>query len=126
VTDPVAFAEARLAEDEEAAQASHYDGQRWITEEEGVYRWPGDELVHSADRKADARHIARHGPARALREAAAGRRILARHRDCGFGDVAGRYCGVHSWNGAAGCRDFRDLLVRWADHPDYDPLWSPT
>ena len=63
--------------------------------------------------------------ARIRREVTAGRRILARHRDCGFGAVTTRYCGVHAWNGAAGCRDFRDLLVRWADHPDYDPLWSP-
>src|SRR6266550_3786728 len=74
--DLVAFVTARLDEDEAAARESYYEGQRWLTEEEGVYRWPDDELVHTADRKADARHIARHDPARALREVEAKRAIL--------------------------------------------------
>lgn len=74
------FVKARLDEDEAAARESHYEGQRWITEEEGVYRWPDDELVHLADRKADARHIARHDPARVLREVEAKRAILGAYQ----------------------------------------------
>lgn len=77
MSDLVAFISARLGEDEAAARDAYYEGQRWITEEEGVYRYPDDELVHMADRKRDARHIALHDPARVLREVEAKRKILA-------------------------------------------------
>ena len=77
IAELAALIEANLAGDEEAARESHYDGQRWITEEEGVYRWPDDEMVHHADRKADARHIARQDPARVLRRVKATRELVS-------------------------------------------------
>lgn len=65
-------------------------------------------------------HIARHDPARALREVEAGRRILERHRDDGYGC---QYC--ERWIGPGPCPDLADLLYRWAGHPDYDGAWAP-
>jgi hypothetical protein len=130
----VAFAKARLDEDEAAARESHYEGQRWLTEEEGVYRWPGDELVHMADRKADARHIARHDPARVLREVEAKRAILAEHPQVRCGgrttrrdDVGCQNC--HDDDGAQWypgyCATVRAFATVWSDHPDYRPEWKP-
>ena len=138
--DLIAFLNARLDEDEAAAKKSHYEGQRWLTEEEGVYRWPTDELVHSADRKADARHIARFDPARVLREVAAKRAIVAAHQPmealyggwridktwqerglvcttCGFDDSES---GV-AWP----CLTIRSLAAVYSDHDDYRQEWKP-
>ena len=122
------FVEARLAEIEAAARESYYEGQRWLTEEEGVYTWPGDELVHSADRKADARHIALHGPARVLRGAEAGRRLLeladeADAMERSLNDEVAR----HPVPGEITVGDLirRTLAAIDSDHPDYDPSWTP-
>lgn len=117
------FITARLDEDEAAARESHHEGQRWITEEEGVYRWPDDELVHSADRKADARHIARHDPARVLREVTAKRAMVAMCRE----DLAAQYePGDGEWNEGSihASKAWANTVLRtmaaiWADHPDY-------
>ena len=69
---------------------------------------------------ADA-FIARHDPARVLREVAAGRRILARHvRQPGQHPDFCR----HDLR-VLPCPDMRDLLARWDDHPDYRPEWKP-
>jgi hypothetical protein len=105
VTDLAAFLTARLDEDEAAARESYYEGQRWITEEEGVYRWPDDELVQMADRKADARHIARHDPARVLREVEAGRKLVTVTEGSRF--------------------LLKILAAIYSDHPDYRPEWAP-
>jgi hypothetical protein len=120
--DLAAFLAARLDEDEAAARESYYEGQRWLTEEEGVYRWPDDEPVHLADRKADARHIARHGPARALREVAAKRALLTGHEGvhrCDWGE--------HRGPGVLGgwCKTVRTLAAVYSDHPDYLQEWAP-
>ena len=69
-----------------------------------------------------AAHIARHDPARVLREVEAGRRILERHRDCV--QYGGGIC-EHAGAVDPPCPDLRDLLCRWADHPDYLPGWAP-
>jgi hypothetical protein len=115
------FLGARLDEYEAAARASYYEGQRWITEEEGVYRWPDDELVHSADRKADARHIALHDPARVLQEVEADRQLLAKYR-VALLLLPGKYKLGY-------CEAYEEVLqiraARFADHPDYDEAWRP-
>jgi Family of unknown function (DUF6221) len=132
VSDPVAFATARL--DEAAALACLGINERvkirrgvapsrWltspdrsdITDEGGILR-----VRHTWVREGE--HIARHDPARVLREVEAGRRIVARHRDCGDGMG---YCGDGGHGGDVLCPDMADLLVRWADHPDYDESWKP-
>lgn len=108
------FITARLDEDEAAARESHHEGQRWITEEEGVYRWPDDELVHSADRKADARHIARHDPARVLREVTAKRAMVQHCLDAI--DAQGDYHDDGSEYVAT--QILAALASAWSDHPD--------
>lgn len=103
------FIEARVAEDEAYAEES--GGGEWgssddsvNTERETIY------TLHHAN------HIARNDPARALRQAAAVRRILRRYaeaerdsllseRDSGY--AAGMYGALES------------LAAIWPDHPDY-------
>lgn len=114
----VKFSRARIEEDEAAARESYYEGQRWLAEEEGVYRWPDDELVHSADRKADARHIARWGPARVLLcEVPAKRALLdayeSRVRRVGPG-LSRELLRLVAYQATA-----------WNDHPDYLAEWVP-
>lgn len=118
--DIVGFIQARLAEVEAAARGSYYEGQRWITEEEGVYCYPADEVVHYADRKTDARHIARWDPARVLREVEAKRLLLAGHEGvhrCDWGE--------HRGGDYLPCKQTRLLALPDSDHPDYDPDWAP-
>lgn len=118
----IEFLRARLDEDKEVAQSAHYEGQRWISEEEDVSRWPEDELVHFADRKRDAAHIARHDPARVLREVAAKRRIIAvheGHHECPSEDDN---CG---WIVDSRCVTLRLLALPYADRLDYDEEWRP-
>jgi Family of unknown function (DUF6221) len=113
------FLAARLDGDEAAAKASYYEGQRWITEEEEVCRWPDDEPVHSANRKVDAEHIARHDPARVLREVEAKRKILALHV-CAAAELDGSPGNpeVVGWAKAAAVAA-RDVAAVYSDHPDY-------
>ena len=122
--DIAEFLNGRLDEDEAAARESYYEGQRWLTEEEGVYRWPDDELVHSADRKSDARHIARHDPARVLREVEAGRAILARYGSLASVTNLGEHL-QRSQEQAGLSFAIRQLAEIYSDHPDYRPEWKP-
>lgn len=111
--DLAAFIAARLGEDEAAAREAYYEGQRWLTEEEGVYRWPNDELVHTADRKADARHIARHDPARVLRRVEWTRHAL--NTIAALAELSPSF---------AHCL-LCELAAEWSDHPDYRAEWKP-
>jgi hypothetical protein len=111
--------------DEEEAEARAATPGPWRAADAGEY---GAE-VYTADGKTavacsregggvdleDATHIARHDPARVLREVAAGRTILGALEAAG--DLG---------------RDDRDLMfaVRvitavYADHPDYRQEWAP-
>lgn len=130
----VEFLRARLDEDEAVARSASpapwsypgidsvaggmlYDTTRTIAAV--VYEQPGDHdgsivrhlLVPEAD--ANGAHIARHDPARVLREVEAKRRIVERHTGCD--DV--------SYGDAATCPDIRALAAVYAEHPDYDPEW---
>ena len=96
MTALIEFLRARLDEDEAAARGSYCDGQYWVTEEEAVYRWADDEPVYIANRKADARHIARHDPAHTIREVAAKRKILAEHKAVTrLSELTGQELGFH-------------------------------
>lgn len=75
-------------------------------------------------------HIERYGPARVLREVAAKRAILARHKP-----LHGRYglCCAHCSRDIDSpglgvpwpCADVRDLVTAWSGHPDYSGDWKP-
>jgi len=117
----IAFLGVRYDEDEAAAKAAHHEGQRWLTEEEGVYRWPDDELVHSADRKADARHIAMHAPAAVLRDVAAKRAIVER---C---ERAINDQGIAMEDGQEALAEcvLVQLGTEFSEHPEYKQEWAP-
>jgi hypothetical protein len=98
--DLVRFIEERL--DEEADLARRCDG-------DGCGEWSAHgrtvdfcQVEHSGFHPAIAQHVARHDPARVLREIDAKRRILARHaRD--------------PWP----CDDLQDLAAPYTGHPDF-------
>jgi hypothetical protein len=101
---------------------------------DGVYPadWP-TEIVNS---KVDAVHIARHDPARVLREVAVKRRVLARHRlatdeDLGWSSYVGACFGCGTYGEFADartpdvndCPELRDLAAPYGDRPGYKPAW---
>lgn len=178
--DIVAFIRQRLEDDERMARACG-DGVTWSVMHRSDWRTgdsdaldpdcaasncdccgiDGDNADSSAGMRiydegghdnADAEHIARHDPARVLREVEAKRRILAFHRHLRFTepldinskfeedrrpafDEAPRYVGCEvcsfdsryeevypSW----WCAHVRLLALPHADHPDYRTEWSPS
>lgn len=127
--DLVAFLRARLDEDEQAAQEAHYEGQRWLSEEEDVCRWPDDELVHIADRKCDARHIARWDPVRVLAEVQAKRRIIEMYENADAAQRAGSISERNRTQDEAAVDVLGEavhaLAAVYASHPDYRGAWSP-
>jgi len=141
----IAFNMARLDEDEAAAKACPLEN--WEASgppRDGRYVGPtewylvgrvdahtghllaGGIEMHDWDH-ACLIHAARHDPARALRQVAAGRRILARHHDDGRGFCAGcpngEISGDPEWE-IDECPENRDLAATWADNPGYQQRWA--
>lgn len=154
-----AFNLARLAEDEAVA----LDAIHEVTDGHWTYRPPtahphgaykvtdslGYSLTEGYDVESDpwwtCEHIARHDPARVLREVAAKRRVLERHRPashpnyrfydtdpivytcvgCGYDTNS---CGEHEPRAEDinDCPELRDIAAIYADHEDYAPKWSET
>lgn len=125
--DLVQFLRARLDEDAEVARAAHgrVDGPlgvRWWTPEEIKTRLWGDQIHMS-----DAVHIARHAPARVLREVEAKRAIIGTIeqalKEAEFPD--------HLVSRPARVALLllepigRQLAAIHADHPDYLEAWRP-
>lgn len=140
------FIEARLIEDEAAARSatqapwSYNPSKQWhdgmdfetLTNPQEFVGYGGPSPFRGCiattgeasdpQSMADAAHIARHDPARVLRQCAAIRAMLRRHgeaerdpvlseRDAGF--EAGMYV----------CLEL--VAAAWSDHGDYDPSWAP-
>lgn len=109
--DLTAFIAARLDEDEAAAHA-----------------W----LPFGNPDAAQREHIARKDPGRVLREVAAKRAILARHKphETMPAGLACNWCSDDvddrpqlmkmDWP----CPDVRAIAAVWSDHPDYRSAWS--
>jgi hypothetical protein len=144
----VEFLRARLDEDKAAAREARApnwpEPLTWWSEEESVGRLDRDHEIESfgsAGTKADARHIARHDPARVLRQVEALRRVVDCHKHT-YSDAVGE----RPWHGCEVCHvegDFvigggwseldpdgwcetiRLLTLPYADHPDYNPAWQP-
>lgn len=127
------FYAARLDEDEATAKLAAREGGTW-TQDDPV-RYPGSisslggQVVYDegAPDENQAPHIARHDPARALREVEAKRAILAAH------DRAEHYCPLpvlpsrhgQLWTPEEGpCWTLRLLVSIYSDHPDYEAGWS--
>ncbi len=128
--DLAEFVAARLDEDEAICLATGGAHEReWDAappdgmHEGRVEDGHGDVVVYNEGVPSfqQSQHIARHDPARVLREVDAKRKIVALHSpwedsgDCSAcGDVPQvRYP----------CETLRSLAAAWSDHPDYDPAW---
>lgn len=154
--DLVAFLTARLDEDEAAAQACHRlrqpveGGEVWAVKDyvpsdpdavqsgTWVVTGPdGGDGIGMMSSEYRAKHIARHDPARVLREVAAKRRTLTRHSAAPGGEELAMplYCAAHAFKHRDGtvtfpiqldaCPDLRDLAEPYAWHPDYQESWRP-
>lgn len=134
--DLIAFLRARLDEDEAMARSAGAEPWNAMAEEtpdgENIYytvetRKPPRALVESLATGASAQaridHMARHHPARVLREIEAKRRILRAHEKwCGGRCDAkwpeGGFDAAHYWS-------IKSLAAVYADHPDYRAEWRP-
>ncbi|MFI7234448.1 DUF6221 family protein [Streptomyces cyaneofuscatus] len=119
--DLVTFLRDRLAEDEQTARAAH--APNWSTDgRTGLHYGVEDGWMTDALTTADADHIARHDPARVLREVDAKRRIL----DSYLPDAANADEQINEeWRtGSALADDLLCLLaLPYTDHPDYRDDW---
>ena len=136
VSDLIAFCEARISEDEASAKAAasvagphwrHDTGWSKADHPYSQVRSPGGAIVADALRGPDDEEIgpflARHDPARVLREVTAKRAILTRHSPV-TGPGRGTRCGGEfdvPWP----CEDARSVAAIWSGHPDYQEGWKP-
>lgn len=129
--DLIAFINARLAEDEHVARMAAEDasaGENWRVEARypnsgsaGIVGEHGEKIVSDEGfpSQMEAAHIARHDPARALREVAVKRAILAEHFPIDP-------CDAHDGNfETIACDTLRLLGSTWGDHLDYSEDWAP-
>ncbi len=138
MSDLAEFLAARLDEEEAAArEAADGDSGAWFMGNKwNIYRtedearsdedYQGDEhkLVAYGNVKPQSAHIARHHPARVLREVAAMRAIIG-DEDDGLALYAVHERGV--WPEEltrAADQILRLLAAIWSDHPDYRPEWA--
>ena len=135
MTDLIAFLNARLDEDEAAAEAA--DPGPW--ESTAPSLWvdaPAAGIIVQTRHFEDAAHIARHDPARVLREVEAKRAIMAEHYPGttwagdapeGLEICAGEEGDGDTWQMAIRwpCPQIRQLAAVYSDHPDYRQEWQP-
>lgn len=120
--DLTTFLRARLDEDEQTARAAHRPN--WSTDgRRGLHYGVEDGWMADALTTADADHIARHDPARVLREVEAKRRVLRAHEKWCEGRCEAKYPdggfdAAHYWS-------IKSLAAVYADHPDYRQEWTP-
>ena len=141
----VQFLRACLDEDEQAARAAaepeqwaktnrtpqpNWSVQYWTDPDRAAVVAEGSSAcpvvvttqgMDEADTEVRADHIARHDPARVLREVEAKRQIIAEH-DVYARKLADRMdCQSLDFP----CKTLRLLALPYADHPDYQPEWRP-
>lgn len=116
----VEFLEARLAEDELIASAAIEGDPQWqvlygyrdIKDGDGHYIVLADSRYPTVGQAA---HIARHSPARALRQCTAARALIAEFlRHDALGDLTSR---------SATEQALRQLATIHCAHPDFDHTW---
>lgn len=145
------FIAAQLDEDERGAQNASdqrsgewFVGDKWnvygVEDETPWEDYETNELVVYGNMKEQSEHIARHDPARVLREVASKRRVLERHRRPRSpaehpGGVSSECCIGCGFLGDDGipartphidlCPELRDLAAPYAERPGYKPAWRP-
>lgn len=135
------FIRARLDEDQAAANGAREDwgaewqacGTWWL---EGVQHYTVSdiargELGHVAYAyEENVTHIARHDPARVLRQVAMLRAILHLHRSEETADkppfLVCRHDQVAQMTGLYPCLTVQHIAAMWSDHPDYRQEWPNT
>jgi len=113
----VEFLEARIAEDEALARAASH--QKIAGPFHG--NWRHDSLHLSSMEREDAKHIARHDPARVLAECAAKRAIVADRKRID------RSVGMHEWYSGYSDANYdalKALAAVYRDHPEYNQEWA--
>jgi hypothetical protein len=112
VTSLLEFIEARLAEDGQIAHAAtEVDGKYWSAgaafhDDYDRVEGSGDTAVGYDMFESVPPHIARHDPARILREVESKRRIVEWASTFGYTKL------------------MEELALPYRDHPDYDPEWA--
>jgi hypothetical protein len=121
------FITARLDEDQYLAQGFAFTHQaEWDAEMLGRLWWYGDgnaPKFRSADDPV-IRHVARHDAARALREVAAMRVIVAALMPPDEATAAAWSNEEHAAHELYGSLILKPLAAIWSDHADYDPAWA--
>jgi hypothetical protein len=131
--DITEFVRARLDEDEAAAKLAAREGGTWKQDDPdrhpGAISSLGGPVVYDegSPDEYQAPHIARHDPARVLREVAAKRAIVERYQRGASGDLPGWTAGRELIEAglAIVLGVLRDLAAAWSDHPDYRAEWRP-
>lgn len=133
------FIEQRIADDERIALAVQQRAP-WVVVgsygDEGVkeddFGWVATGAYNAGMDADDAAHIARHDPARVLRDVEAKRALLAKHARGDFPfdpeDGPGDYSWTERCDGChevTPCSTMRLLAAPFSDHADFDPSWSP-
>jgi hypothetical protein len=134
VSDLAAFLAARLSEDEAIAREAAGLTECWVAEEPaiGVVLVDGEPLIEGHITGLTA-HIARHDPARVLREAGAMRARLALLAEAQAELdrlLADEHASPMDQAMAVGRVRGARMAVRydaavWRDYPDYDEAWRP-
>lgn len=148
MADLTAFISARLSEDEAMAQLAAREGGTWTQDDPerrpGAISSTGGPVVYDegSPDEYQAAHIARHDPARVLREVTAKCDVLVIHHlqiirqeATPFNPYTGEpnepaydgNCETCGWfsPGHGGCPTLRAIAAVWSDHPGYRPEWAP-
>jgi hypothetical protein len=137
IRDLIAFISARLDEDEQMARAATYGvwvvGPTFGARDNRVYVKPegfgidtigtcviAGQVSNTPEFRANAQHIARHDPARVLREVEAKRRLVFQFEHRGNA-VRGA---IQPSTGGVWDDLLRLLALPYADHPDFQAGWS--
>jgi hypothetical protein len=140
--DLIAFVNARLDEAASAANAAAQSGNQFAGADGHDPRWQQDPghnggeirdmcsprgcivvFDEGAPGREQAAHIARHDPARVLREVGAKRKIIAEHKAVTrLAGLTEQDLGFLGWY-----REWvlKNLAAADSDHPDYRPEWKP-
>jgi hypothetical protein len=118
VTRLIEFLRARLDEDEEIARRFERGGP-WRVDGNKIYgppRWSGADVLVVGHTWGEVEHIARHDPARVLREVAAKRALVDFLDPQGAPDGEGRYVAE---------RALLLLALPYSGHSEYREEWKP-
>ena len=129
MSDVIKFLSARLSEDEVAAHAAadKQGGSVWAITDipyEGICVWAELDVPGETSEVTD--HLARHDPARVLREVASKRAILQAYgrAPSASSHISAFVRGQDAGYAEALADTLRHLASAYSDHPDYRQEWA--